>query len=302
MGMNVLAVNSCLLFVLVLLSMVSLPAFPSMHMLDVGQGDSILFQEKSVQVLVDGGPGSEVLTRLAEEMPAFDRTIEVVVATHFDRDHLEGLSHVLSTYNVGMVLMPQHSVSTTDIKKQFIDILTEKNIPYRFAWYGQSIRVGSVMLRVLSPIPGEEWARLSKSKTNNASIIMRVDVMLKGTRPVSILLTGDAESGIEKQLVSAVVPEALDVDILKVGHHGSKTSTSDAFFSATSPSASFISVGATNTYGHPTEEVLSRLVNTQIFRTDTQGTVSLFSVDDSWRISCQGKTHLLFMQELCIKK
>lgn len=302
MDMNTGILNGLLLSGVVLVSVIPLPAFPSMHMLDVGQGDSLLFQEKSIQVLVDGGPGAEVLHRLAEEMPAFDRTIEVVVATHFDRDHLEGLSHVLSTYRVGMVLMPQYSASTTDIKKQFIDILIQKNIPYRFAWYGQSIRVGSLTLRVISPIPREEWQRLSKSKSNNASVIMRADIAPAGKKPVSFLLTGDAESGIEKQLLSAVPPDALDVDVLKVGHHGSKTSTTDAFFSAASPATSFISVSATNTYGHPTEEVLSRLVNTQIFRTDTQGTVSMFFAGNTWRISCNGKTHLPFMQELCIKK
>ncbi len=300
--MNIFTLNYLLLCGVVIVSVIPLPSNPGMHMLDVGQGDSLLFQAKSIQVLIDGGPGSEVLTRLAEEMPIFDRTIEVVVATHFDRDHLEGLSHVLSTYKVGMVLMPQYSATTTDIKKQFIDILTQKNIPYRFAWYGQSIRAGFLTLRVMSPIPGEEWVRLSKSKSNNASVIMRVDLAVPGARPVSFLLTGDAELAIEKQLLSAVPSKAFDVDVLKVGHHGSKTSTSDAFFSAASPSASFISVGASNTYGHPTEEVLARIKNTHIFRTDTQGSVSLFFGGGEWRISCKGKTHLPFMQELCIKK
>lgn len=294
--------NALLLLCVVAISMILLPSTPGMHMLDVGQGDSLLFQEKSIQVLVDGGPGSEVLTRLAEEMPLFDRTIEVVIATHFDRDHVEGLSHVLNTYDVGMVLMPMHTATTTDIKKQFIDMLTQKNIPYRYAWYGQSVRAGFLTLRVMSPIPGGEWQRLAKSKSNNASVIMRADIAPRGKKPISFLLTGDAESGIEKQILSRVPADAFDVDILKVGHHGSKTSTTDAFFSATSPSASLISVSATNTYGHPTKEVLSRLASTQIFRTDTQGTVSILFVGNSWRISCNGKTHLPFLQELCIKK
>lgn len=294
--------NWLLLTLVLALGIVPFPVQPSMHMLDVGQGDSLLYQEKSTQVLIDGGPGADVLTRLAEEMPAFDRTIELVVATHFDRDHLEGLTHVLHTYTVGMVLLPQYSATTTDIKKQFIDILIQKNIPYRYAWYGQSIRTGSLLLRVISPIPGEEWIRLSKSKSNNASIIMRADIIPNGKRPMSFLLTGDAESGIEKQLLAAVPAHAFDADILKVGHHGSKTSTSEAFLSAVSPVASFISVGATNTYGHPTGEILSRLKDTDIFRTDMQGTVSMFFDGDFWRVSCKGKTHLPFSQELCIKK
>lgn len=291
-----------LLTVFLGLSMVSLPMFPAMQMLDIGQGDSLLFQERNMQVLIDGGPGSAVLTRLAEEMPWFDRTIEVVVATHYDRDHLEGLLHVLSTYDVGMVIMPEYSATTTNVKKEFIDLLTEKNIPYRFAWYGQSIRAGSLLLRVLSPIPGDEWVRLSKSKSNNASVIMRADITPTKEAPMSFLLTGDAEVGIEKQLLASISPLALDVDVLKVGHHGSKTSTSADFLSAASPFASLISVGATNTYGHPTQEVLKRLEYTQIFRTDQKGTVSFFFDRDSWRVSCHGKTNLLFSQELCIKK
>lgn len=300
--MNIYAGNAAVLIGVLALGMVPLPALPSLHMLDIGQGDSILFQEKNIQILVDGGPGASVLTRLAEEMPWFDRTIEVVVATHFDRDHLEGLTHVLHTYNVGMVLMPNYTASSTNIKEQFLNVLEEKKIPYRFAWYGQSIRAGALELRVMSPIPGASWERLSKSKSNNASIVIRADISPKGKKPISVLLTGDAESGIEKQLLAAVPAHAFDVDILKVGHHGSKTSTTDKFFLAASPSASLISVGATNTYGHPTSEVLERLKNTRIFRTDQQGTISLFSDTRRWMVSCSGKTHLLFMQELCIKK
>jgi len=300
--MNIVVFNGMLAICVLATATIPLPVFPGMHMLDIGQGDSLLFQEKSVQVLIDGGPGAEVLTQLAREMPSFDRKIEVVVATHFDRDHLEGLSHVLNTYDVGVVIMPMYSASTSNIKKQFIDILSKKKIPYRFAWYGQRIKVNSLTLRVMSPIPGEEWSRLSKNKSNNASVIMRADIAPSGKKAMSFLLTGDAESGIEKQLLSAVPSEAFNVDVLKVGHHGSKTSTTAPFLSAASPAAAFISVGATNTYGHPTAEVLSRLKDIDILRTDSQGAVSMIFDGNDWRISCKGKTHLLFSQELCIKK
>ncbi len=294
--------NALLLIVALSLSLVPVSTEPRMSMLDIGQGDSLLFQEKNTQILIDGGPGADVLIRLAEEMPWFDRRIEVVVATHFDRDHLEGLLHVLNTYDVGMVLMPNYTASTTNIKKQFVDLVEQKKIPYRFAWYGQNITVGSLNLRVMSPIPGDEWVRLSKNKSNNASIIMRADLTPKDAKSMSFLLTGDAESGIEKQLVSSIPAEAFDVDVLKVGHHGSKTSTTAEFFSAASPSVSIISAGAKNTYGHPTEEILSRLKNTHIFRTDQLGTITFFPYNNSWRMSCGNKSHLLFSSELCIKK
>ncbi len=279
------------------------PAARSISMLDVGQGDSFLFQDGAVQVLIDGGPGAEVLTRLGEEMPWFDRKVDVVIATHFDRDHLEGLSHVLHRYEVGMVLMPYYTATSTSIKEQFLRLVEEKNIPYRFAWYGQQISAGDMLFRVISPIPGDQWERLSKSKSNNASIIIRMDYIPKGdAESVSMLLTGDAESGIERQILSSVPPSAFDVDILKVGHHGSKTSTTQQLVDATTPAISFVSAGANNSYGHPTDEVLARLKKSQIFRTDTMGTVSFRLDGNSWNASCHRKTDLPFLQQLCIKK
>lgn len=285
---------------LVSIGVIALSLIPMPHqtisMLDVGQGDSLLFQDGTVQVLIDGGPGAEVLSRLGEEMPWFDRTIDVVVATHFDRDHSEGLTHVLDRYKVGMVLLPAYP-PTTDIGRHLLTQILESHIPYRFGWYGQVLRAKGMTFRLISPIPGQEWQRLVKSKSNNASIIMRADF-----HDVSALLTGDAEKGIESQLLSAVQKEAFDVDILKVGHHGSKTSTTQAFVDAASPSVSLISVGADNTYGHPTQEVMQRLSNTAIFRTDTQGTVSFLFDGSAWRVACKKKTDLLFAQQLCMKK
>lgn len=265
-------------------------------MLDVGQGDSILFQDGLLQMLVDGGPGAQVLQRLSEEMPWLDKKIDVVVATHFDRDHIEGLTHVLDRYDVGMVLLPRY-VPTSDLGRQFIQQIIDKKIPYRFGWYGQALSIGDMKFRTMSPIPGADWERLSKSKSNNASIVMRADI-----GQLSMLLTGDAEKGVETQMLQLVPPQAFDVDILKVGHHGSKTSTSAEFLKAASPSASLISVGADNTYGHPTTEVLGRLNNTNVFRTDTQGTVTFISDGDSWRVRCGNKAHLLFTQHLCINR
>lgn len=292
-----------ILFVAVLfVSGIPLPK-QEVSMLDIGQGDSLLFQRGYVQILVDGGPGADVTRRLAEQMPFFDRKIELMVATHFDRDHIEGLTHVLNQYDVGMVLMPKYAISSTDLKRQFLQMLEEKNIPYRFAWYGQRITTAGFSFRVMSPIPGTEWERISKSHTNNASIVMRADVVpsAASTKPLSFLLTGDAEAAVEKQLLASLAPEALNVDILKVGHHGSKTSTSQAFVNTTSPSAALISVGGDNSYGHPTDLVLDRLAGIPLFRTDIDGTVSFTHNKDSWVVSCRGKTDLRFWQELCIK-
>lgn len=269
-------------------------------MLDIGQGDSMLFQDGTLQVVVDGGPGATVLQRLAEEMPWFDRKIDVVVATHYDRDHSEGLTHVLDRYEVGMVLLPSYR-PTTNIGRHLLEQIIDARIPYRFGWYGQSLQVADMQFRVMSPIPGSQWERLSKSKSNNASIIMRGDIT-QGDGHVSLLLTGDAEAGIERQLISSIPSHAFDVDVLKVGHHGSKTSTTRELVDVASPSVSLVSVGADNRYGHPTAEVLERLTNTHIFRTDTQGTISFFFDGKSWRVRCGNETDLLFAQQLCMKK
>ncbi len=284
------------------LSGVPMP-YQRISMLDVEQGDSLLFQRGHVQILVDGGPGSHVLSRLSEEMPFFDRTIELMVATHFDRDHIEGLTHVLNQYRVAMVLIPRDSISSSDLKQQFLRLLEEKNIPYRFAWYGQRITTRGFSLRVLSPIPGAQWERISRSKSNNASIVIRLDAVpdVPGARPLSFLLTGDAEAAVENQLLASVEAQALDTDVLKVGHHGSKTSTGAAFVQAASPLAALVSVGEGNSYGHPTETVLERLRGMPVLRTDMDGTVRFTYTGASWSISCGGKTDLRFWQELCMK-
>src|SRR3989344_8096655 len=237
MSAHVWAGNGLCLVAIFLLQLIPMP-FQQIAMLDIGQGDSLLFQDGTIQVLVDGGPGAQVLERLTEEMPWYDKKLDVVVVTHFDRDHAEGITHVLERYEVGMVILPQYH-PTTGIGRQLLSQVIDKKIPYRFGWYGQSISAGDMQFRVVSPIPGRQWERLAKSKANNASIIMRADI-----QDVSLLLTGDAEKGIETQLLNSVPAQAFDVDVLKVGHHGSKTSTSQDFLNAITPSTSLVSVGA----------------------------------------------------------
>ncbi len=287
--------NGICLIVILLLQCIPMPA-QQIAMLDIGQGDSLLFQDGTTQVLVDGGPGAQVLQRLTEEMPWYDRTIEVIVATHPHRDHIEGLLHVLDRYKVGMIVIPQYSYES-EIEQQLLASILRHHIPYRFAWYGQSIQAGDMNFRVMYPIPGDNWVRLARNNPNNASIVMRADVF-----SISALLMGDAELPVERQLLDSIPSVAFDVDILKVGHHGSKTSTSQELLNAASPSASLVSVGADNTYGHPATEVLARLAHTNIFRTDLNGTISLFRDKDSWRVKCGNGTNLLFGQHVCINK
>lgn len=275
--------------------------------LDVGQGDAILLQTGTTQVLIDGGKGEAVLPRLTEELPWFDRRIEVLVATHPDQDHLEGLVHVLDRYAVGLVLLPQVP-HTSQLQEAWLTRLQEaaerRGVAWRFAWAGQQIRAGErLMVQVLGPTAAMAEAAGSGA-TNNASVITRIDHCGgdsnfsffragAGGRDerrrgfgegdcLSFLLTGDAEAVVERRLVRGIQAATLDVDILKAGHHGSKTSTSAELIGAASPAAVVVSVGADNRYGHPHPTVLDRLAERHVWRTDSDGSVRFVYTNEAW--------------------
>jgi len=291
--------------------------------LDVGQGDAILLQDGYRQVLVDGGPGMSVLAPLAREMPWMDRRIEVVILTHPQRDHMEGLLHVLERYEVGMILLPYASNKSL-MQEEWLKMISELGIPYRFANFGQGIEVGDINIDILGPMGGEAMGAAVKADVNNASVVTRVEFCGGGTphpsplpskgegtkagdpngvkgegtnagdRCLSFLLTGDAEKRVEKMLVSDAkveegvrnlasrVSDPLNVDILKAGHHGSKTSTTQKLLDAASPKLAVISVGAENKFGHPSREVLERLGDMPIWRTDERGSVVFERWDGRW--------------------
>jgi competence protein ComEC len=236
-------------------------------MLDVGQGDAFFIEAPSgTQVLIDGGRGTAVLRALSEVMPFWDRTIDVVVATHPDADHIGGLVDVLERFKVGHIL--ESSVKNDSSTFSAYERAREAESAVMVApSRGTRIKIDdSVVLTVLSQ------EVVATSDTNEASIILRLDY-----GQTSFLFTGDASKEVERELLQ--FHELLDVDVLKVGHHGSDTSTSTEFISATSPEFALISAGRDNSYGHPDDEVLDRLksANVRIFRTDAHGTVRLVS-------------------------
>jgi len=250
--------------------------------LDVGQGDSILLQDGTKQVLIDGGQGMTILRRLGEELPWFDRRIDVVVATHPDRDHLEGLVHVIERYEVGLVLLPQMP-HTSQLQSAWLEelqkLLESRKIAYRFGWQGQHLKVSDeLQVQLLGPFAEKGMIFAPGGKTNNAAILARADFA-----DLSLLLTADAEASIEKRLTGAYNgQDILNVDILKAGHHGSKTSTTPALLAAASPSAVVISVGQDNRYGHPHPTVLGRLAEVDLWRTDEAGSVRFVRQGDEW--------------------
>jgi len=240
------------------------------HFLSVGQGDAIFIEAPNgVQMLIDGGPDETVLARLGEVMSPTDRSIDIVLATHPDLDHIGGLPEVLSRFDVSYVMDTGVS-SDNGIYQSYLLAKQKNGIEYVKAFSGQVIvldEIRGVYLEVLFPSLDRDIPK----DINDTSVVLRL-VYGEDT----LLLTGDASSRVEKYLVSSL-GEGLDSDILKLGHHGSKTSTSEEFVDVVSPDGIVISAGKDNRYGHPHKEVLSVLdrYNPLSMYDTREGTVSL---------------------------
>jgi competence protein ComEC len=252
--------------------------------LDVGQGDATLLQDGSYQILVDGGPGMKVLEELGEQMAWMDKRLEVIILTHPQEDHMEGLVHILDRYEVGLVIIPRVATDTL-LQKEWLNRIQDKGIDWRFAWAGQRITAGDMSVQILAPF--EDGAMIRN--VNEASVIVRLVYGSEGKEQeeLSFLLTGDTERKGENVLLVRTDPVLLDTDILKAGHHGSKTSTSAALVSAVTPRSAVISVGANNKFGHPAQEVLDRLKNMPVWRTDEDGAVKFSYVKDGWVVKSE---------------
>lgn len=234
--------------------------------LDIGQGDAILIEAPNGnQLLIDGGRGGQILSRLSAVMPWFDRSLDIVLATHPDADHIGGLAAVLNSYRIGQTVDPGKD-SPTQIYQTYRRLIATKNIPNTIARRGVKISLDqNVEFTVLSPI-GE----VTNLETNEASIVGRLKYGHN-----TVLLTGDLPSNIEQNLLFRGLTSELKSEILKVGHHGSKNSSSLAFIQVVKPQYAVISVGATNSYGHPSPIVLDQFkgLDIPILRTDQLGTI-----------------------------
>ena len=246
--------------------------------LDVGQGDAIFIQSPAgIQMLIDGGRDSAVLRRLSSVMGIQDRTLDYVMATHPDLDHVSGLVDVLDRYQVAHVIRTEKE-SETDAWRAVEERITTEGSVVTFARRGQQFDLGDgVIATVLFPNRDP-----SGMESNAASIILRLTY---GAH--SFLLTGDAPKSIEEYLV-LVEGEELKSDVLKVGHHGSRTSTSELFLDHVRPTHAVISAGADNRYGHPHVEVTDALFNAGVttWSTATHGTV-IFESDGQVLITPQ---------------
>ncbi|GAG83759.1 unnamed protein product, partial [marine sediment metagenome] len=240
--------------------------------LDVGQGDAILIHQGNQQVLVDGGPNPQAIAlELGKKMPFWDRTIELVILTHPSADHVTGLVEVLNRYKVKQVLHPDSDFES-DIYDEWLRLLKEKDIKGTIAQAGQQIDLGRAVIEVLNPqIPHLTG---TESDVDNNGVVLHISM-----GEVSFLLTADIMWEAEFELITHRAN--LTSTVLKVGHHGSDTSTTPEFLAVVNPQLAAISVGDKNRFGHPTLEVMERLEDRisseNIYRTDEQGTIEFIT-------------------------
>lgn len=215
---------------------------------DVGQGDSAFIETPDkFQVLIDGGPDLTVLDKLGKEMPFYDRTINLIVLTHTDYDHLFGLLEVLKRYEIKNILWTGIADST-DNYKEWLRLIKEEGANIIIAEAGQKIVLQKEPLIYLDIIyPFERLENKETEVSNDASVVLKLVSEEK-----TFLFTGDIPQKIEKQLTD------IRADILKISHHGSKNSSSAEFLEAVGPKTAVISVGE-NKWGHPSPETLQRL-------------------------------------------
>lgn len=261
-----------------------------MVMCDVGQGDAALIIKGQTQALIDGGPSTEkILSCLEKELPFWDRRIELIVLTNTDFDHMNGLVSVVERYEV-MQFVTADGVHQGDGLERFHDMLSVRGVTPTAVEQGDVIELlgtHGLQFKVLWPpeviaqyvaVLGDQLdegtreqilgASAKRGDLNERSVVL---LLLEDNK--KILLMGDAGLQAEKELLKSEL--LVDVDYIKVGHHGSKYASSLEFLEKIKPELAIISVGEKNRYGHPTNETLERLskVGAEVKRTDQLGTI-----------------------------
>lgn len=237
------------------------------HYIDVGQGDSILITVNNKSLLIDAGPREsekQLLNYLKEQNL---KQIDYVISTHPHEDHIGSMDKIISNFKIGKFYSPK-IVSNTKSYESMIESLIDDNMKINVLKAGTTgIDLGKdVVVTVLSP------NRYGYDNINNFSPIIKIEY-----KETSFLFTGDAEEEIENEVLKSNT--SLKSDVLKLGHHGSSTSTSEEFYKEVNPSISIISCGRDNKYNHPSSETkeLLKKYRTQVFRTDLDGTILLES-------------------------
>jgi len=245
---------------------------------DVGQGDAIFIKSpQGHQVLIDGGSNAKILEKLAQVMPFYDKSLDLVILSHPEKDHMGGLIEVLKRYKVDYVLWTGIRRETPEFE-EWLKSLNKEGARVKIAQAGQKIVVSGVILDIFHPFESLKGKKFKDS--NNTSIVSKLSFGRN-----SFLLTGDIYQSKERKMIEKGF--SLDSEVLKIAHHGSKTSTCKEFLEAVSPKIAVISVGERNPYRHPSWQVLTRLTEfgTQILRTDEKGDIKFESDGKNLKIS-----------------
>lgn len=251
----------------------------SVHFIDVGQGDSTLICAGDETILIDAGEnnkGDEVLLYLSRL--GIER-LDYVIGTHAHSDHIGGLDTVINGIEVENIILsdlPEKMVPTTKTYTDLLEAIQTRNVNLIVAEPKDTYNIGGGVLTLLAPVD-DDYKDL-----NDFSVVSRFDYGSK-----SILITGDAEEKAEKDIMQSGA--YLNADILKVGHHGSDTSSSRAFLEAVSPEVAVIHVGAGNKYGHPMAETFTKLssLGAKYYRTDLNGSVVVTINGDNIEVTCE---------------
>ena len=264
------------------------PQFLEVNFFNVGQGDAIFIESpKRHQILIDGGPGSTILEKLANKIPFWDRTIDLIILTHHEKDHFAGLIEVLKRYKVENILWTG-IIRDTPEYREWTELIKKEGAKIKIAKAGQKIKLSTLSsgrelfssyFDILYPF--DELTNQEFKDSNDTSIVIKLVF-----KDIDFLFTGDISTKVEEKLISAKLP--LQSEILKVPHHGSKYSTADYFLENVLPEIAIIQVGK-NSYGHPTKEVLERLEKFGIktLRTDQDGDIKIISDGENLKIKNQ---------------
>ena len=247
------------------------------HFFDVGQGDSTVIQSDGKVILIDTGP-AEARLRVQEQLKACDvEEIDLLVLTHPHEDHDANFGFLVDHYKILRLIMPEYS----DDEDDYGDLLRKavsKGTKIVYPAINDQYKIGDATATVLSAADPAQYL----DDKNLWSIVLKIE-----DGDISVIVAGDAEDINEYAMIDAGLN--LEADILRVGHHGSYTSTSGAFLDAVTPDVAIISCGAENSYGHPHQEILDSLYNRQItvLRTDTSGTITLTTKNEAYTIATE---------------
>lgn len=226
------------------------------HFIDVGQGDCILVQQSESNMLIDGGTNKseKVIESYLESQNI--KKLDYVIGTHAHEDHIGSLDYIIENFDIGEVYFPRQ-ITTTRCFEKFLDACSNKNLPINAPKVGKEFKLGKADCTILSP------AKENYDDINDSSIVLKVKF-----KDTSFLFTGDAGKEAEEEMILSNLD--LKADVLKIGHHGSKTSTTNEFLEKVNPEYAVISVGKNNEYGLPNEITMNKLKEKEIivYRTD----------------------------------